>query len=214
MGNVFVETPGRKFTVVHLWNVHVLPKVTTVLPKATKENEDNVAETTEDEEVELSLTTGLYVMEETNAQIQGGVDDLNELIEEAARHVEFDDDAEVEQDEAPNDQAPEPMIIEVTIGAGTTARKVNNVWRVPVNTMAIHDTMATGQAKIQGMDLVNDRLRAKCSARREQRALQDDVFHFLTNMGGDYDQVMRDVGHAATATNTATQRMSHRATAR
>ena len=91
---MFVETPGRKFTVVHLWNVHVLPKVTTVLPKATKENEDNVAETTEDEEVELSLTTGLYVMEETNAQIQGGVDDLNELIEEAARHVEFDDDAE------------------------------------------------------------------------------------------------------------------------
>ena len=96
------------------------------------------------------------------------------------------------------------MIIEVTIGAGATARKVKNVWCIPVNTMMIHDTMATGQAKMQGMDLVNVRLRAKCKARRAQRALQDDLYNFLTNMGGDIDEVMRDVGNVATTTNTKT----------
>ena len=65
--NVFVETPGRKFTVAHLWNV--LPKVRTVLPKATKENENNLAEPTGDEEVELSVMTDQSLMEETDAQI-------------------------------------------------------------------------------------------------------------------------------------------------
>ena len=96
--NMFAETPGRKFTVAHLWNV--LPKVRTVLPKATKENEDkNVVEPTGNEEVELSVMTDLSMMEETNVQIQGGVDNLNDLIEEAARDVEFDNDAEeVEED--------------------------------------------------------------------------------------------------------------------
>ena len=162
-------------------------------------------EPTGDEEVELSVMTDVSVMEETNAQIQGGVDDLNDLIEEAARNAEFDHDAEeVEEDDAPTDEAPEPVIIEVTIGAGATARKVNNVRRIPINTMAIHDTMATGQAKMQGMDLVNVRLRAKCRDRREQRALQDDLYNFLTNMGGDIDEVMRDVGNVATTTNTKT----------
>ena len=68
---------------------------------------------TGDEEVELSVMTDVSVMEETNAQIQGGVDDLNDLIEEAARDAEFDDDAEeVEEDDAPTDEALEPMIIE------------------------------------------------------------------------------------------------------
>ena len=39
--------------------------------------------------------TDLSVMEETNAQIQGGrVDNLNDLIEEADRDAEFDDDTE------------------------------------------------------------------------------------------------------------------------
>jgi hypothetical protein len=64
-------------------------------------------------------------------------------------------------------------------------------------------TMATGQAKIQGMDLVNIRLCAKCKARREQRALQDDLYNFLTNMGRDIDEVMRDVGNVAITTNNA-----------
>ena len=49
-------------------------------------------EPTGDKEVELSVMTDVSVMEETNAQIQGGVDDLNDLIEEAARDTEFDDD--------------------------------------------------------------------------------------------------------------------------
>ena len=63
------------------------------------------------------------------------------------------------------------------------SRKVKNVWHAPVNTMAIFDTMATGQAKIQGMGLVvNVRLRAKCRARHEQHALQDDLYRFLTNI--------------------------------
>ena len=49
--------------------------------------------------MELSVMTDVSVTEETNAQIQGGVDDLNDLIEEAARDVEFDNDAEeVEED--------------------------------------------------------------------------------------------------------------------
>ena len=91
----------------------------------------------------------------------------------------------------------------MTIGAGATARKAKNVRHIPVNTMAIHDTMATGQAKMQGMDLVNVRLHAKCRDRREQRALQDDLYNFLTNMGGDIDEVMRDVGNVATTKNTA-----------
>ena len=54
------------------------------------------------------------------------------------------------------------------------------------------------------MDLVNVRLRAKCRFRREQRALQDDLYNFLTNMGGDIDEVMRDVGNVATTLNTKT----------
>ena len=131
---------------------------------------------------------------------------MTDLIEEAARDAEFDHDAEeAEEDDVPTDKAPEPVIIEVTIGAGTTAGKVKNVWRIPVNsTMAIDFmTMATGQAKMQGMDLVNVCLRAKCRDRREQRALQDDLYNFLTNMGGDIDEVMRDVGNVATTTNTA-----------
>ena len=56
--------PIRLRNNAHLWNV--LLKLTTVLPKsAMKENEDNVAEPTEDEEMELSVMTDLSVMEET-----------------------------------------------------------------------------------------------------------------------------------------------------
>jgi len=42
-------------------------------------------EPTGDEEVELSVMTDVSVTEETNAQIQGGVDDLNDLIESRPR---------------------------------------------------------------------------------------------------------------------------------
>ena len=65
---------------------------------------------------------------------------------------------------------------------------------------------------MQGMDLVNVRLRAKCRFRREQRALQDDLYNFLTNMGGDIDEVMRDVGNVATTTNTAANTAANTAT--
>jgi hypothetical protein len=161
-------------------------------------------EPTGDKEVELSVMTDVSVTEETNAQIQGGVDDLNDLSEEAARNAECDHDAEeVEENDAPTNEAPEPVIIEVTIGAGATARKVKNVRRIPVSTMAIRDTMATGQSKMQGMDLVNVRLRAKCRDWREQLALQDDLYNFLTSMGEDIDEAMRGVGNVATTSNTS-----------
>ena len=56
-------------------------------------------------------------------------------------------------------------------------------------------TISNCQAKTKGMvmDSVNACLCSKCSAQREQRARQNDLYKFLTNMGGDYDDELRDL---------------------
>jgi hypothetical protein len=88
---------------------------------------------------------------------------------------------------------------EITVGA-TKPQKVKNVRKAALNGMALNDTFTVGEAKLAAKNLVQVRYQRKCRAMREQVALQDNIYNFLINMGGNFDDVITKMDTPNTTT--------------
>ena len=88
---------------------------------------------------------------------------------------------------------------EITVGA-TKPQKVKNVRKAALNGMALNDTFTVGEAKLAAKNLVQVRYQRKCRVMREQVALQDNIYNFLINMGGNFDDVITKMDTPNTTT--------------
>jgi hypothetical protein len=100
-----------------------------------------------------------------------------------------DDDEDEPLEPATLDPGATTRPADITVGA-TKPRKVKNVRKAALNVMALNDTFAVGEAKLAANNLVQVRYRRKCRAMREQVALQDNLYNFLKNMGGNFHDVI------------------------
>ena len=119
-----------------------------------------------------------------------------------------DDDEDEPSELAALDPGATTRPAEITVGA-TKPRKVKNVRKAALNAMAFNeDTFAVGEAKLAAKNLVQVRYRRKCRAMREQVALQDNLYNFLINMGGNFHDVIKKMD----TTNTKTESMMYLST--
>ena len=222
LSKMFVEMPGRKFNLPLIWDV--LPSLTTDLAKVKPggdddddHDDDDDNDDAPDEDAELSRLAATLLSQ--GSEVGGSsdmaeVDDIAELID--ASNLQTAEATVADADEAllgdnNDDDEDEPLIpatldpgattrpAEITVGA-RKPRKVKNVRKAALNVMALNDTFAVGEAKLAAKNLVQVRYRRKCRAMREQVALQDNLYEFLKNMGGNFHDVIAKIDTLNTMT--------------
>jgi hypothetical protein len=115
-----------------------------------------------------------------------------------------DDDEDEPSELAALDPGATTRPAEITVGA-TKPRKVK---MAALNVMALNDTFAVGEAKLAAKNLVQVRYQRKCRVMREQVTLQDNLYNFLINMGGNFHDVIKKMD----TTNTKTESMMYLST--
>jgi len=115
-----------------------------------------------------------------------------------------DDDEDEPSELAALDPGATTRPAEITVGA-TKPRKVKVA---ALNVMALNNTFAVGEAKLAAKNLVQVRYQRKCRVMREQVTLQDNLYNFLINMGGNFHDVIKKMD----TTNTKTESMMYLST--
>ena len=243
LSKMFVETPGRIFDMKSMWDV--LPNLTTVLGPMTGDHSpaEELTEETQLSQLteELSdagvttnngpLNTAMFSVEGERLgvdNIAAMVDGLNDELETldkgedtnenrtdetilgGAGTVNFGNENEADMGTTGNTVDCDE-VVQVMVGG----RQIKNVRKATVNIKAANDTFESGKRLLQNENLVRTRLKKRQREKRERVALQDNLYSFLTEFGGEVPALVAKLEAAkATEESPHAQESEHHLLAR
>lgn len=119
---------------------------------------------------------------------------------------ENDDDPTTTLETTANQTQQTAVVIEQVVMAGKTKK----ICKHPVHSLASKDSFALGRGKMQEMNIVAKRHRAKCRAKRERKALLDDLYIFTKATRGGCSEVLTRLESAITEEDPDKLTAAHR----
>jgi hypothetical protein len=197
LADVFVETPGRKFTNDTFWKV--LKNITSTL--VVEKKEDRAKEGRSEGEVILAkVNRELLNNEADKDEVPDEVEDMGDMDllawEERLQDEDEDDDGLTEEPDREIDEAAENTgeatrrtTARINVSDKETVVQVGKtksvlVRKAKMNPLAVTNIIENGQAKIRLLDIPSIRYRSKMRVIRERKTLQQELDHYLASQNG------------------------------